>query len=54
MKKHKKKKLTGKKVNVWHPESPGVRLTVYRNWFQRLFYPKHFATLGEAIKYGSK
>ena len=34
---------------VWHPESPGVKIVVYRNWFQRLIYPNEFATLSETI-----
>jgi len=43
--KHEKTKLT-----LWHPESPGMKVDVSRNWFQRLMYPKDFATLGESIK----
>lgn len=36
---------------LWHPESPGMRVYVIRNWWQKLFYPEEFATLGESIKY---
>jgi hypothetical protein len=38
-----------KKYILFHPESPGVRVIVYRNWFQHLFRPNHFATLNECI-----
>jgi len=43
---------TIKVLYLWHPESPGEKVLVFRNWWQRLIYPKHFATLGETIKYG--
>jgi hypothetical protein len=36
---------------LWHPDSPGMKIPVVRNWLQRLFYPKDFATLGEVLKY---
>lgn len=36
---------------LWHPESPGMKVPVVRNWLQRLFYPKYFATLTETIKW---
>lgn len=36
-----------KKLILWHPESPGMRVTVKRNWLQRLIYPKLFASLCE-------
>lgn len=35
---------------VWHPESPGIRVVVYRSVLGRLFKPKDFATLREALK----
>jgi len=38
------------KLILWHPESPGMKVTVYRNWLQRLLYPKDFATLGEVLR----
>lgn len=37
-------------VTLWHPASPGVKVTVRRNWFERKLKSKHFATLGECIK----
>lgn len=39
--------MIGKRVMVWHPDSPGVRLVVYRPWYRRKRRP--FATLTEAI-----
>ena len=36
---------------LWHPDSPGMRVLVFRNWLQNIFYPKDFATLGESIWY---
>lgn len=38
------------KIQVWHPESPGMKNIVYRNWFWRLILSKYFATLNESIK----
>lgn len=35
--------------NAFHPDSPGIRITVARTGFGRLFKSKHFATLREAI-----
>ncbi|PLX16848.1 MAG: hypothetical protein C0599_14535 [Salinivirgaceae bacterium] len=29
---------------VWHPTSPGEKVKVERTWFQRLLYPRYFAT----------
>ncbi len=37
-----------KLIKVWHPDSPGMKVWVLRNWIQDLIYPKYFATLGEA------
>lgn len=34
---------------LWHPESPGVRVTVRRGWLARLLLDKDFATLRECI-----
>lgn len=34
---------------LWHPDSPGMRVTVTRSRFGRLFKPTDFATLTEAI-----
>ena len=39
---------------VWHPESPGESFFVYRNWWQRLWRPREFATLSEAIRHAKK
>jgi len=36
---------------LFHPESPGMRIPVVRNWWQRLLYPKDFATLSEVLFY---
>ena len=36
---------------LWHPDSPGMKVLVVRGWLGRLFKPKEFATLGEAIDY---
>ena len=40
-----------KEMTVFHPESPGVKITVYRNGIQRLLLPRDFATLKETIGY---
>ncbi len=34
---------------LWHPDSPGMKVKVRRNRFQRWFYEKHFATLSESL-----
>ena len=36
-----------KTLTLWHPESPGMKVTVKRNWLQRLIYPKDFASIFE-------
>lgn len=36
-----------KEMILWHPESPGMKVTVRRNWFQRLIYNKDFASINE-------
>lgn len=41
-------------IELWDPSSPGVRRWVKRNWWQRLLYPKNFATLGEVIKHSRR
>ncbi|MCK4498959.1 hypothetical protein KAU11_00505 [Candidatus Babeliales bacterium] len=38
------------KLLLWHPESPGERVVVYRGIFKRLIYPTAFATLNETMK----
>ena len=40
-----------KKMTVFHPDSPGMKVVVYRNWFQRKILSDKFATLRETIKY---
>ena len=35
---------------LWHPESPGMKVTVTRSWIGRLLKPTAFATLSEALK----
>lgn len=32
---------------LWHPESPGMKIWVSRTWLGWLFKPKDFATLSE-------
>jgi len=39
-------------TELWHPESPGMKVTVTRSRFGRLFKPSAFATLGECLKSG--
>lgn len=39
---------------VFHPESPGEQIFVYRTWWQRLWRPRNFATLSEAIRHADK
>lgn len=39
-----------KKLFLWHPESPGERVVVYRGLIKRLLYPSAFATLSETLK----
>ena len=38
---------------VFHPESPGVKVLVFRNWIQDLIYPKDFASSAEYWYYDS-
>lgn len=35
---------------LYHPDSPGMRVIVVRGFWGRLFKPKKFATLNEAIQ----
>lgn len=39
--------MTGKVIQVWHQDSPGVRVYVKRGWLKRLLYPKQFSAVGE-------
>lgn len=47
--------IKGGYLNMWlhllHYDSPGMRVWVYRNWWQRLFLDEHCATLAETIKF---
>ena len=42
--------LRPKQERLFHPESPGVHVTVTRTWIDRLLKPKHFASLGETVQ----
>lgn len=39
-------------VELWHPESPGVRIIVRRSFLGRMFGSRHFATLSECLAAG--
>ena len=38
---------------VFHPESPGIKVLVFRNWIHDLLYSKDFASSSEAWYYDS-
>lgn len=40
--------MRGRMVTAWHPDSPGVRVTVWRPWWRPKMSP--FATLGEVVR----
>ena len=42
--------LCPRSVELWHPESPGMRVTVTRTWIGRAFKDSDFATVFEALK----
>jgi hypothetical protein len=42
--------LDARTERLWHPDSPGMRVTVIRTRFGRWSKSSDFATLGEAIK----
>lgn len=44
------KTLLVKEIILWHPDSPGMKVTVYRTFIGSLFKPKYFATLTEVLK----
>ena len=44
--------LRPKVAELWHPESPGKKVTITRTWLGRLVKPACFATLGECMKSG--
>jgi len=39
--------MTSKVIQVWHHDSPGMRVYVRRGWIKQLFYPKDFSRVGE-------
>lgn len=41
-------RLRGQMVRVWHPDSPGVRVLVWRPWWRRKASP--FASLSEVLR----
>lgn len=43
-------RLKTKPYLVWHPDSPGIRVVVFRNIIQRIIYPRAFAEISE-MKY---
>ena len=43
--------MSYKALRVWNPDSPGMHVWVVRNWWQRLLYPKSFATIGETLRW---
>lgn len=45
--------MAKKKMQVFHPESPGIRIWVERGFWGRLLKPKDFATLGEALDHAT-
>lgn len=49
-----KKPFIKKGYLVWHHDSPGVKVVVYRNWFQDFYQVKRFAGVGETIIYGNR
>lgn len=42
-----------KACNLFHPDSPGVRVRVARGLWGRLLKPRHFATLHECMVAGA-
>jgi len=38
-------------IVLWHPDSPGMKVSVVRSWWQKTIYPKDFATIDETLKY---
>lgn len=40
-----------KLYQVWHQDSPGIRVWVIRGFFGRLFRNKDFASVGEIFYY---
>lgn len=39
--------LATKVVQVWHQDSPGMRVYVRRGWLKRLFFNRQFSMVGE-------
>ncbi len=44
--------LMPQSAEVWHPESPGMKVKVTRTRLGRMFKPSAFATIGECLKSG--
>ena len=42
-------KILKKEILLFHPESPGVKVIVFRGVLKRFFYPTGFATLRETL-----
>lgn len=40
-----------KLLHLMDPDSPGMMVWVMRGWWGQRFYPRHFATLRESLKY---
>lgn len=38
------------KFILWHPECPGTKVNVERNWIQQIIFPKQFASIFETFK----
>lgn len=38
-------------MQLWHPDSPGMKVWVMRGWWARKFFPKGIATLWECQEY---
>ena len=45
-------RLKTKPYLVWHPDSPGMRVVVFRNIIQRIIYPRAFAGIEETKHHG--
>ena len=39
--------MSKKSIQVWHQDSPGMRVWVIRGFFARLFRNKDFSSIGE-------
>jgi hypothetical protein len=43
--------MAEKKLMLFHPDSPGMRVPVMRGWLGRLVKPADFATTSEVLTY---